>query len=62
MRQMINQAQTPVQYLTNDKIKDMTRNVSPEDSLDTHPTQHKPYGSSRISSTTNNIFRDTTHD
>src|SRR2546430_2292464 len=48
MRQMITQAQTAGQYVTNDQIKEMTRKVSAEVDLVHQQTQNQRYGSSHI--------------
>src|SRR5438067_10674241 len=46
MRQMLTQAQTAGQYITNDQIKEMTRKVSAEVDLVHQQTQNQRYGSS----------------
>src|SRR5258706_519587 len=48
MRKMRTQAQTPGQYFTNDKIKEMTRKVSADVDLVHQQTQNQRYGSSHI--------------
>src|SRR2546430_2733065 len=48
MRQMLTQAQTAGQYVTNDQIKDMARKVSAEVDLVHQQTQNQRYGSSHI--------------
>src|SRR5690606_20440263 len=45
MRQMLTQAQTAGQYVTNDQIKEMTRKVSAEVDLVHQQTQNQRYGS-----------------
>src|SRR5450432_1043339 len=55
MRQMLTQAQTAGQYFTNDQIKEMTRNVSPEVDLVHQQTQNQRYGSSHIGATAKDI-------
>src|SRR5262245_64900044 len=55
MRQMLTQAQTAVQYFTNDQIKEMTRKVSAEVDLVHQQTQNQRYGSSHIGATAKDI-------
>src|SRR5699024_4140241 len=55
MRQMLTQAQTAGQYLTNDQIKEMTRKVSAEVDLVHQQTQNQRYGSSHIGDTAMDI-------
>src|SRR2546423_13894691 len=52
---MPTQAQTAGQYLTNDQIKEMTRNVSADVDLVHQQTQNQRYGSSHIGSTAKDI-------
>src|SRR5258705_12128323 len=61
MRQMLTQAQTAVQYMTNDQIKEMSRKVSAEVDLVHQQTQNQRYGSSHIGATAmdiSNVFPD----
>src|SRR5688500_15262470 len=55
MRQMLTQAQTAGQYLTNDQIKEMTRKVSAEVDLVHQQTQNQRYGCSHIGATAKDI-------
>src|SRR5215470_3860172 len=55
MRQMLTQAQTAGQYITNDQIKEMTRKVSAEVDLVHQQTQNQRYGSSHIGATAKDI-------
>src|SRR5690606_36816561 len=55
MRQMLTQAQTAGQYLTNDQIKEMTRKVSAEVDLVHQQTQNQRYGSSHIGASAKDI-------
>src|SRR5256885_1665707 len=55
MRQMLTQAQTAGQYVTNDQIKEMTRKVSAEVDLVHQQTQNQRYGSSHIGATAKDI-------
>src|SRR5438477_11262199 len=55
MRQMLTQAQTAGQYVTNDQIKETTRKVSAEIDLLHQQTQNQQYGSSHIGDTANDI-------
>src|SRR5207237_1125589 len=56
MRQMLTQAQTAGQYFPNDKIKEITRKVSPEVNLFNHKRKNKRNGSSNIGVLAKNIF------
>src|SRR2546429_227695 len=56
MRQMLTQAQTAGQDITNDQIKEMTRKVSAEVDLVHQQTQNQRYGSSHIGATAKDIF------
>src|SRR5690625_6866835 len=55
MRQMLTQAHTAGQYVTNDQIKEMTRKVSAEVDLVHQQTQNQRYGSSHIGATAKDI-------
>src|SRR5256885_14541408 len=55
MRQMLTQAQTACQYLTNDQSKEMTRKVSAEVDLVHQQTQNQRYSSSHIGATAKDI-------
>src|SRR5688500_6478024 len=55
MPQMLTQAQTAGQYLTNDQIKEMTRKVSAEVDLVHQQTQNQRYGCSHIGATAKDI-------
>src|SRR2546427_12951872 len=55
MRQMLTQAQTAGQYLTNDQSKEMTLKVSAEVDLVHQQTQNQRYGSSHIGATAKDI-------
>src|SRR5690625_6662462 len=55
MRQMLTQAQTAGQYLTNDQIKEMTRKVSADVDLVHQQTQNQRYGSSHIGASAKHI-------
>src|SRR5262249_6423432 len=57
MRQILTQAQTAGQNLTNAKIKEMARKVSAEVDLVHQQTQNQRYGSSHIGTTTKNISK-----
>src|SRR5437773_727241 len=52
---MFTKAKMASQYLTNDKIKEITRKVSAEVDLVHQQTQNKRYGSSHIGATENDI-------
>src|SRR5258708_10112882 len=62
MRQMLTQAQTAVQYFTNDQIKAMTRKVSAEVDLVHQQTQNQRYSSSHICATAKDISNFVTYD
>src|SRR5260370_37512373 len=55
MRQMLTQAQTAGQYITNDRIKEMTRKASAEVVLVHQQTHNQRYGSSHIGATAKGI-------
>src|SRR2546429_9287043 len=55
MRQMLTQAQTAGQYVTNDQIKEMTRKVSAEVDVVHQQTQNQRYGSSHSGATAKDI-------
>src|SRR2546429_9753167 len=55
MRQMLTQAKTAGQYVTNDQIKELTRKVSAEVDVVHQQTQNQRYGSSHMSATAKDI-------
>src|SRR5699024_2921563 len=55
MRHMLTHAQTPGQYFTNDRIKEVTREATAEVDLVHQQTQNHWYGSSHIGATAKNI-------
>src|SRR5256886_14336436 len=55
MRQMLTQAQTAGQYITNNQTKEMTRKVSAEVDLVHQQTQNQRHGSSHFGATAKDI-------
>src|SRR5688500_16369872 len=55
MHQLLTQAQSVAQYLTNNQYKEMTRKVSAEVDLVHQQTQNQRYGSSHIGATEKDI-------